>query len=143
MKTIKFIFIILVPFVISCDKQVDKITTSESLMGDWVWVKSEGGISGSTITPEITGERKEISFSHDSIYSTVYTIKDDLRTHTNATLFKTKKILYNDQVANVILLNGDPYQIFRFSDQRELILIDYGMMDGYTHYYKRIYFVLK
>jgi hypothetical protein len=50
----------------SCKK--DKSPASTSIIGKWRWVKSIGGIAGSTVTPKSTGYNLSEEFKADSTY---------------------------------------------------------------------------
>ena len=50
----------------SCEKRCDP--SNPSIIGEWAWRKSEGGISGGTITPETAGENIKVIITRDSTY---------------------------------------------------------------------------
>lgn len=50
--------------VSSCNKE--KMLTSDSIVGEWRWVKSVGGIGGFTLTPKTEGFTQKWVFNADS-----------------------------------------------------------------------------
>ena len=52
--------------VSSCNKE--KMPTSDSIVGEWRWVKSVGGIAGVTITPQSAGYNQRREFNADSTF---------------------------------------------------------------------------
>lgn len=64
MKTIKyFAFLILaILILISCESH-SNIDDSSSIIGNWIWVESSGGIAGETNTPESTGNQIELEIN--------------------------------------------------------------------------------
>ena len=63
----KMLFLILIVLLaINCSSDDDG-EINQTLIGKWNWVKSTGGIAGSTYTPESTGENIKLIISSDSI----------------------------------------------------------------------------
>jgi hypothetical protein len=132
---IKFILFLILLFTLSCHKTKEYDPTSpQNLIGDWMWIKSTGGIAGMTYTPESTGETRKISFSANWIFKTyidgVLTFEEPFKTDSRS--LDNSGIVYQ-----VILLNENPFQSYRFSSPDSLILNDF-MADGFTGFYKRV-----
>ena len=63
----KKIFLLLVlVLAISCERQ-DENSAKESLIGNWEWISSTGGIDGRTETPASTGKQVKIVITKDSV----------------------------------------------------------------------------
>jgi len=63
----KTLFLTLIVLLnINCSRD-DNREVSSPITGQWNWVKSTGGIAGSTYTPESTGENRMLIISSDSI----------------------------------------------------------------------------
>ena len=60
-----FLLLVLV-WAISCERQ-DENSTKESLIGNWEWISSTGGIDGRTETPDSTGKQVKIVITKDSV----------------------------------------------------------------------------
>ena len=60
-----FLLLVLV-WAISCERQ-DENSTKESLIGNWEWISSTGGIDGRTETPVSTGKQVKIVITKDSV----------------------------------------------------------------------------
>jgi hypothetical protein len=121
--------LILVTLVCSCQKTDDCDPNSPSLIGSWTWIKSVGGIGGSTFTPAITGEKITIKISADSIY----------REYLNNSLITESKfrLAYKSQESKPYLkFDGRVSLNFEFTDCNNLIITERAA-DGYVIYYKR------
>jgi hypothetical protein len=128
MKTLISI-LILVTLVFSCQKTDDCDPNSPSLIGNWTWTKSVGGIGGGTFTPAITGDNIKIKISTDSIY----------REYLNNSLITESKfkLAYRNQESRPYLkFDGFTSLYFEFTDYKNLIITEMAA-DGYTIYYKR------
>jgi hypothetical protein len=60
--------IILLTLILSCEKNNICDPNPPTLFGSWLWVKSVGGIGGSTFTSELTSERITLEITPDSTY---------------------------------------------------------------------------
>lgn len=117
MKKILFL-ILIVLLTINCSSDNDREINS-TIIGQWNWVKSTGGIAGSTYTPESTGENKILIISSDSI-----------KYFTNGDLFS--KVKYTIELRDVYgesreLIVPEPLGTAQFFELNEnkLTLIDY------------------
>ena len=66
MNKINYLLLATMCFLISCKKDGVKST---GIVGQWQWVKSEGGLSNTTYTPQSTGKTWAITFTADSTYN--------------------------------------------------------------------------
>ena len=132
MKPHTIILMLLSIFVLSCQKNDLCDPNSPTIIGSWDWVKSVGGITGSTFTPEITGEKITLEITPDSIY----------RKYLNGSLIADSRFtLSYDTLIGVPFLKFDGLTSLSFEliDCNNLILTELYMCDGYTRTYKRIH----
>jgi hypothetical protein len=66
----------------SCTKD-DSFISSSSLVGEWSWISTCGGIAGICYTPKSTNQRINLVFTADSMYKSIIndTLKDSGRFH--------------------------------------------------------------
>lgn len=68
MCMIKYFFLLMTVCTLcsvsSCNKE--KMPTSNSIVGEWRWVKSVGGFAGATLTPKTEGRSQKWVFNADS-----------------------------------------------------------------------------
>jgi hypothetical protein len=79
----KIIFLLLI--TVSCFgcKKDDSFISSSSLIGEWSWISTCGGIAGICYTPESTNQRLNLVFTVDSMYKSFLndTLKDSGKFH--------------------------------------------------------------
>ena len=114
------LFLILIAFLaISCSSDDDGGINS-TLIGEWNWVKSTGGLSGSaTYTPESTGENIKLIISSDSIRrfkngDLLYKVK-----------YKIELIDINGESSELIVTEPQGISQFFEVNENTLILTDY------------------
>ena len=131
-KIVYIIYFAIVAILYGCEKQNDSF--SSSLIGEWTWLKSFGGIGGVTYTPESTKTNIELVFEIDSVYNKYE--NDILK---NSSSFHTYKIVTKNGLDTVDILEFDETSIQKsfFITHDSLILNDIFMADGYISYYKR------
>ena len=114
------------PFV-SCKKNEIQ-NNSSSIIGEWIWVSTCGGITGACETPKSTNKRINLVFTANSI---CFEYQND--TLTSSRRFYIYKLVDpNDSKDITFLLDGD--QIFSVSNNSLYLIItesDFGS------YYKR------
>mgnify|MGYP001061663066 CR=1 FL=1 len=116
-------------FVISCSKDGSEINTS--IVGEWSWIKSSGGLAGITYTPENTGEIRKLVISSDSMK---YFSNDNLIMKLE---YKIKTVdMHNESREMIIRESDDTFRQFFEINQDELILTDY-CDDCFVNEYKR------
>lgn len=116
--------------VLGCSKDDGEIV--ESIVGEWNWVKSTGGIADITYTPQTTGENRELVISSDS-----------LKHYTNGELvskikYKIEMVHIDDEVLKMIV--PEPEEVIRqffVLEQNRLFLID-DCADCFISEYKRM-----
>ena len=116
-----------------CKKNDITVADDSNLIGQWQWEYSEGGLAFHKITPENNSVRL-LNFFPNSTFS----VTENGNTSFNGTYHVTgdttsgKVIHFNsDQFGDP---NGEAYTI----KNNQLILTDYMISDGFTHYYKRV-----
>jgi len=120
----------MIVFVIySCEKNNTCDDNNPSLIGSWIWTKSEGGIAGGIVTAEMTGEKIIISFSSDSVF---------VETLNGKKIAESEFSVSYDIHVNKFYIDypGMINQYFKFQNCNNLILTDMAT-DGYISYYKR------
>lgn len=66
MKNAIYYLILTIFLFFSCAEKTD-FEDSPSIIGNWIWVESSGGIAGQTHTPESTGNQVVLKISDESI----------------------------------------------------------------------------
>ena len=129
----KLVLITLVGFIFfSCEKVA--INKTDSILGQWNWKTTTGGITGSTYTPESTRKKIIIEFTSDSIFklyqNDTLTVECPFHTFsdTSGSQLKDNLILFENSSTN------DHYSVINYNT---LILSD-KMDDGFTSEYVRI-----
>ena len=81
MKKVIFILVIILS-IYGCKKD-DSFISSSSIIGEWSWISTCGGIAGGCYTPKSTNQRINLVFTVDSMYKsfTNDTLKDSGKFH--------------------------------------------------------------
>ena len=81
MKKIIF-FLVIIVLSYGCKKD-DSFISSSSIIGEWSWISTCGGIAGGCYTPKSTNQRINLVLTVDSIYKSIIndTIKDSGKFH--------------------------------------------------------------
>jgi hypothetical protein len=79
----KLIFLLVIITTCSGCKKDDSFISSSSIIGEWSWISTCGGIAGICYTPKSTYQRINLVFTADSMYKSIKndTIKDSGRFH--------------------------------------------------------------
>lgn len=131
MKKITLLLIIII-FATACEKQkTDEY--SNSLIGEWKWISSCGGISYSCSTPESSNRNIKIAFTADSSF---ITYQDNIVIQ--STRFSTYISPTSDKpgIPDVIKYGGF-IETF-FSIYHDTLALNSSYADGYLSLYKRI-----
>ena len=107
--------------------------SSPSLLGKWNWIKSVGGITGGTFTPQTEHYTSSIVYAADSSYK-VY-LNDSLVT--SSTFSLRKETLSGDHVDLLYYSSIRPSQIVSRLDADTLILSDFAA-DGFVSTWNRV-----
>lgn len=132
MKNIPLILIgfFLIAVYSSCKK--NSLALSSNLDGQWQWEYSIGGIAGQKIKPQ-NNRISLLTFSADSLFSVTENGNLSVNGTYHITDTSSDKVIH---FSNGYF--GDPNGEMYLIQNNELILTDYMISDGYTHYYKRI-----
>ena len=128
----KVLLFIIFFFILSGSCKNDhNFISSSSLLGEWSWVSSCGGIAGKCYTPT-PGRKARIGFTADSMY---YVYRND--TFNTSSRFHTQTYLFNKYPTNVITYDFPPFQQTYLIRNDTLFLND-PCCDLYAHTYTRI-----
>ncbi|HEY8691075.1 MAG TPA: hypothetical protein VIM07_17715 [Chitinophagaceae bacterium] len=117
---------------LSCKKNVDN-----SLIGDWQWTKSIGGIAANTVTPSST-TIVTLKLNNDLTYTTYINNQKQeqgqyyLSTNQNYTIITFSKTVVVDK----LILQND--QMISKIENGKMTLFDNSISDGYGHYFDKI-----
>ena len=72
----------MIVLIYGCKKD-DSFISSSSIIGEWSWISTCGGIAGGCYTPKSTNQRINLVFTMDSMYKSIIndTIKDSGKFH--------------------------------------------------------------
>ncbi|WP_299779203.1 hypothetical protein [uncultured Formosa sp.] len=99
----KIIYLSIITLILySCSESDDSISTSV-ITGNWQWQSASGGLTGSTETPESTGENRMLIITADSIASYQNEV---LNFKTAYTIENRTSELFNDTREMLIQENG-------------------------------------
>lgn len=132
MKNIFFVLIVFIFITIPGCKKDD--IQDNNLTGQWQWEYSEGGFSFHKITPE-NNSVLLLNFNPDSTFSVTESGKPPLKGTYNVTVVDTTSVKVIHFGSNPF---GDPNGEVYTIKNNQLILRDYMISDGFTHYYKRV-----
>lgn len=105
-----------------------------TMIGNWNWLSTSGGIAISLYTPENTGEIRRVEFDNKNNFR--YYVNDILKSDHTFKIEKSKSITGNDSALIAYnLLSSRQSIMFRGPDT--LILFD-ECYDCYEHYFIRI-----
>jgi len=115
----------------SCNK--GKLPASKSIMGQWRWVKSVGGIGGFTTTPQSAGFTQRYQFNDDSTFR--FFRKDTIAMQGKFSIVRNYK--YGSSTIDVFK-TGNSFDQSLLIRNDTLFLYDISISDGYNNTYVRI-----
>ncbi|MGF7042220.1 hypothetical protein [Mucilaginibacter lappiensis] len=118
--------------VSSCNK--DKMPTSTSIIGKWRWVKSVGGIAGSTVTPQSTGYNLSEEFKADSTFKRFK--NDSLIAQGKFSIVRNYKYASTETID--VLKTGGPDDLAFVIRNDSLFVSDIFISDGFNTAYVRV-----
>lgn len=118
--------------VSSCNK--DKMPTSTSIIGKWRWVKSVGGIAGSTVTPQSTGYNLSEEFKADSTFKRFK--NDSLITQGKFSIVRNYKYTSTETID--VLKTGGLDDLAFVIRNDSLFVSDIFISDGFNTVYVRV-----
>ena len=107
----------------SCNK--DKLPASTSIVGQWRWVKSVGGIGGFTTTPQSAGFTQRYQFNDDSTFR--FFRKDTVAMQGKFSIVRNYK--YGNSTID-ILKTGNSFDQSLLIRNDTLFLYDISISDG-------------
>lgn len=130
----KSLFIAFLTFfaLISCrsDDELD----IKTLVGDWEWISSSGGITGQTETPTTTGKTITIRFTEDNKYAII--TNGAVTNEGTFSLYKGVSDLSHYEVTFIHFSNSTDVIINKNEDG--VLILNDDLNDGYTStYYKK------
>ena len=128
MKTPKkyFLLFLLLAVCFGCSDSDDSIN-QKNISGNWIWVKSTGGIDGRTETPATTGTTIRLEISKQSVRRFV---NGELADEFTYVIKKQQSILFNQPMEMILYENGSS-QIIE-GNQDELLLTE-DCFDCFQH----------
>ena len=133
MKKLVVLVLIVIVFYVGCKKD-ESYVSSSSIIGEWSWISTCGGIAGICYTPKSTNQRINLVFTVDSMYKSIRndTIKDSGRFHVYKVISADKKDTSN------VLQYGSASQTFLII--RDSLYFPAGALcfDCFGSNYKRI-----
>lgn len=136
MKKLSFLLILAALFAFSCTKE-EVLATSEStssLVGEWRWVSSTGGIAGKTITPSSAGYERKLILTTDLKFSRY---KDNTLESSGTYQISQGKSIYKAEQVDFIKFSDGTSSVIISQSASELSLAD-NFYDGFGEVYQRI-----
>lgn len=126
------LLILLVITLMSCEKQKQE-EYSNSLIGEWAWISSCGGIAGQCFTPESSKHNIKITFSIDSLFN-IY--QDGILTRSDKYYIIISPPADMPGTANMIKY-GQNISTY-FDIHHDTLTLNDSYIDGFISLYKRI-----
>lgn len=136
MKKLSFLLILAALFAFSCTKE-EVSTASEStstLVGEWRWISSTGGIAGKTITPSSAGYERKLVLTADLKFSRY---KDNSLESSGTYQLTQGKSIYKVEQVDFIKFSDGTSAVIMSQSAAELSLAD-NFYDGFSESYQRI-----
>ncbi|WP_298520088.1 hypothetical protein [uncultured Kordia sp.] len=131
----QFIFCFFIGFtLLSCSNDDDQTAvTNSSIIGNWSWIQSSGGIGGWTHTPESTGTIQQLQISATTIKRY---INNELVSETNYTIETGESIILSGE--HELLIEDNEFRnIIQFHDGNLFLTGDCN--DCFISEYAKIY----
>ncbi len=119
-----FLFLLTIAICSSCKKDdIKKI--EDRLVGEWAWVRSTGGLMGTTLTPDTEGYSQSYLFQKNGIF-THY--KDTATLHSNFYWVEKGNSIYKTGEVDLLILGNQDHTIvnstfsIEFNGENGLIL---------------------
>lgn len=132
-KSLIFIFVI-IAIGYGCEK--NNVAVPQSLVGEWSWISTCGGIYYNCSTPESTHQKIRTVYTPDSFFNYYQndTLKQSVRFYTYMIRSQDNKDV---QVVDYVTFGFDPNALY-YSIARDTLSLWNGYADGSISYYKRI-----
>ncbi|MEO3403893.1 hypothetical protein AAFN85_08315 [Mucilaginibacter sp. CAU 1740] len=137
MKKIVLILIAAILCSISaCTKNNDPGPGNPSIVGKWRWVKSVGGIGGTTVTPQTDGYTYRFEFGADSVFKDYQ--NDKLLLQSNYHISKNYKYDASMPAVDLLKIETNSTQVAYVVRHDSLYFDDIFIADGFNSVYVRI-----
>lgn len=135
MKKLSFLLVFAALFTFSCTKEEGVATeASSSLAGEWRWVSSTGGITGTTTTPTSAGYERKLVLTSDLKYSR---FKNSSLEKSGTYEITKAKSIYKTELVDFIKFSDGTSLVIMNQSANELSLAD-NFYDGFGEVYQRI-----
>jgi len=138
MRYLKYLFLLFFAgsTLPACQKEGISLETSDSLVGNWQWVSSNGGITGQDHqTPASTKTTVYLQFTSDNQF---FRYQDGVKTEETTYILQQGKSIYDPSgQSNIMIINGTGTRYSYRLENNELYLSD-ECNDCYTHHYVRM-----
>jgi hypothetical protein len=131
MKKIIVLILVLISFY-ECKKD-NPSNFSSSIIGEWAWISSCGGISYNCYTPKTTNHKINLVITVDSMFNTY---QND--TLISTTRFQTFISPTSDLPGTADVIKFNSSNQLKFSIVRDTLFLNDFCCDGFNHIYKRI-----
>jgi hypothetical protein len=124
----------------ACQKaDVAPANTDQSIVGEWHWVSSVGGLTGKqTYTPASTGSTETWVLKADSSYQRRISQPSGAQTTETGTFsLGSVKSIYSGQPARTLTLRGKQSQTFVIQELTSRLVLADNWYDGFGHMYER------
>lgn len=134
-KVIYLLITLLITLVIKgCSKQDGKSSVKESLIGEWQWVRSDGGFAFHIHeTPITTGKNIDLKITFDGKYS-IYT--NNVLTSSGTYTLETRQCIHDHTNKTFVNFSSDPGFMVETIDN-DLLGVSDEAHDGIGSNYKR------
>lgn len=136
MKKLSFLLIITSLLAFSCTKEeiLSANESTSSLVGEWRWISSTGGIAGKTITPSLAGYERKLVLTADLKFSRY---KDNTLESSGTYQLTQGKSIYKVEQVDFIKFSDGTSAVIISQSATELSLAD-NFYDGFGETYQRI-----
>ena len=136
MKKLSFLLIITSLLAFSCTKEeiLSANESTSSLVGEWRWISSTGGIAGKTITPSSAGYERKLVLTADLKFSRY---KDNTLESSGTYQLTQGKSIYKVEQVDFIKFSDGTSAVIISQSATELSLAD-NFYDGFGETYQRI-----
>ena len=108
---------------------------SVTLVGQWLWVQSSGGLQGKIITPP-AGDRSTVRFTSDWKYYSYS--HDTLKGSTSYSLIRDKTIYSRDSLDVIVFQDSSMPNLVVVQLTRDTLCLGDNMFDGFSSTFVRI-----
>lgn len=130
MKILNLIF----AFLLATSCQTESVVPDSNLVGEWQWVKSEGGFAGMTITATAT-DQKKIVISQSGEYKYY---ENNVLKQNNTFSVSTVNSNASGKQENYLKFNAPGYPNVFYEVFGTKLILKEDISDGFTHFYNKM-----